>query len=310
VLIATIALTGRSAANRIIAHERHGPMPPAQSHPLVGLWKLRIPTGVRGPAGSPTMVDRAGTLSIETVGDSLVALMTLAPVADVASRTMRMSAANRTGKVAFTYGSEARLSNGSDERAAQAWSTYVFEAVGDSLSGVLSQEIEGISGVPDRRFSGTRVAQPMSSGNGASFTPTRPSPTRVSTHPLVGTWDVNVVAGHKDEPDGTVSPITSTGAFIFSSESDSLVVTMQVILSPSRTPIRLATIAASDTATFVRSAQALNAVKGEQNVMSTTPMVSTFRFVAVGDSLRGTMQTTSGSRTNSWPITGKRRTTP
>ncbi len=63
----------------------------------------------------------------------------------------------------------------------------------------------------------------------------------------------------------------------------------------------------SDTATFTRTAEALNAVKGERNALNRVPMVSTFRFNAAGDSLHGTMQTVSGARTNTWPIAGTRR---
>lgn len=131
----------------------------AQSHPLVGEWTLRVPTGVRGAAGTPVMVDRGGELAVEAVGDSLIATMTLAAVGEVPRKSMRMASRRVAGKVAFLSESDARLSNGSDERSVRATSTYLLEAVGDSLAGVLSQEIPGIDGVPDRLFSGVRAAR-------------------------------------------------------------------------------------------------------------------------------------------------------
>lgn len=134
--------------------------PLIQDHPLVGQWRLRVPIGVRGTDGAPVMVMRTGTVAVEARGDSLHASMTLDPVGDVPARTMRMSALRRNGKVSFVSSSDARLTNGSDERSVQAVSTYTLEAIGDSLAGVLSQEIPGISGVPDRPFSGERIANP------------------------------------------------------------------------------------------------------------------------------------------------------
>jgi pimeloyl-ACP methyl ester carboxylesterase len=590
---------------------------------LAGQWTLRVPTGVRGSAGTPVWIDRSGELSVAVVGDSLIATMTLAAIADVPAKTMRMASRRVDGKVTFHHTSDALFTNGSDERSVQAMSTYVLEAIGDSLAGVLSQEIPGISGVPDRRLSGKRVASQLGAdvvssevylqpqqriavetdrrinlycdgagdptvlldagagesmmvwrhvqrriarvtracaydraGYGFSDAATRasdavnivddvhrllraagiPTPivyvghsaaglygtllvathpqdvagavlidpgfayaerrmlaafqselaaplldyyasvlnflrdclalaqsgaltaptTKAATgcvetkgyqddidgalrqeltrqyalprlwaaalseyrsvwprndlsgidydqlgsapvgfgdrplivlardasaesampgmdsrqasimerarlaglaalaktssrgtlsvvgktghhvqfdqpdtvvaavtrvvadvrralaagapgHPLVGMWDVSVVAAHKDEPDGAVTPIMSSGVFSFSMEGDSLIVSMQVKLSPTGMPIRLATAARSDTATFVRTAKALNAVKGERNVLSAVPMVSTYRFIAVRDSLHGSMQVTSGGRTHTWPISGKRR---
>ncbi len=67
---------------------------------------------LRGSAGAPVMVDRGGELS---VGESLIATMSLAAIADVPPKSMRMAARRRDGKVAFVYTSDARLSNGTDD---------------------------------------------------------------------------------------------------------------------------------------------------------------------------------------------------
>jgi hypothetical protein len=132
-------------------------------------------------------------------------------------------------------------------------------------------------------------------------------PSGTSTHALVGSWDVDVVAGHRKSPDGTVSPLMSKGVFTFSAEGDSLVVSMQVTLSASGKPTRLAIPMPRDTATFVRAGETVQAVKGDQNTLGKVSIVSTFQFVAVGDSLIGSLKTASDGTNTDWPIRGARR---
>lgn len=138
-------------------------------------------------------------------------------------------------------------------------------------------------------------------------TTTAPIP---QTHPLVGVWDVDVVAGHKTAPDGTTSPIPSKGVFTFSQEGDSLVLSMMVALSPTRDPIRLAAKATADTVIFVRDSKAITA---ENFVLGSKPMRSTYRFVAVSDSLFGivtrSLDAANDPAAGTSPITGTRRAT-
>lgn len=134
------------------------------------------------------------------------------------------------------------------------------------------------------------------------------SPRQPPTHSLAGTWDVDVVAGHKLEDNGKTTPIMSKGVFTFSASGDSLILTMQVRLSPSPTPIRVATLLGSDTATFVRASRA---IMTENTTLSAKPMTTTFRFFAVGDSLRGTitraLEDPNDPAAGSSPVTGVRR---
>lgn len=125
--------------------------------------------------------------------------------------------------------------------------------------------------------------------------------------PLEGTWDVDVVAAHREAPDGTISPIMSKGVFTFTVEQDSLVVRMQVALSPTGRVSRLATRTAGDTAVFVRRGETVQASKGDRNTLGMIPIETTFRFVAVGDSLHGSMQSVSNGTKTEWPIAGVRR---
>jgi hypothetical protein len=131
---------------------------------------------------------------------------------------------------------------------------------------------------------------------------------RAQTHPLVGVWDVDVVAAHKLEDHGTTTPIMSKGVFSFTVEGDSLIAMIKVQLSPSPTPIRVATLLGSDTATFVRASRAITT---ENRTMSAKPMTTTFRFFAVGDSLRGTITRTlenpNDPAAGSSPVSGVRR---
>ncbi|MCC6242823.1 MAG: hypothetical protein IT353_08280 [Gemmatimonadaceae bacterium] len=130
------------------------------------------------------------------------------------------------------------------------------------------------------------------------------------THPLIGVWDVDVVAGHKTAPDGTTSPILSKGVFTFSQQGDSLVLSMMVALTPNRDPIRLAAKATSDTVIFVRDSKAITA---ENFVLGSKPMRSTFRFVAKTDSLHGnvtrSLDSADDPAAGTSPITGTRRAT-
>lgn len=128
------------------------------------------------------------------------------------------------------------------------------------------------------------------------------------THPLVGVWDVDVVAGHKTAPDGTTSPIPSKGVLTFTQHRDSLVLSMVIALTPNRDPIRIAAKATSDTVTFVRDSKAITA---DNLVLGAKPMRSTFRFVAVNDSLFGSvvrsLEAANDPAAGVSPITGTRR---
>lgn len=129
----------------------------AQTHPLVGEWKVQVAAGVRGNDGAPVFVNRPGSMSVKAQGDSLVATMELEPVAGVPKQTRRMVGKRVDGKVALAYQSEASLMGGGETVTRTATSTYTLEVKGDSLTGLISQEIGGVPGLRSQPMSGSRV---------------------------------------------------------------------------------------------------------------------------------------------------------
>ncbi|MCC6245969.1 MAG: hypothetical protein IT353_24260 [Gemmatimonadaceae bacterium] len=130
----------------------------AQSHPLVGEWKIRVPTQVRGENGAPTPMTLNGTLTVAQQADSLVATITMDPVpGQPASPLRRMAAVRRSGVVRFASTTTATLRGGSDEMQREATTTYVLDVKDNQLVGSIELEIPGVPDIPPRAIAGTRA---------------------------------------------------------------------------------------------------------------------------------------------------------
>jgi hypothetical protein len=121
----------------------------AQSHPLVGEWKVDLVVGGRmGNGGAVEPLRGTGTLTVQAVGDSLVATMAIDSVAGRPMRPpTRMATALKAGEVIFVSRGTATLSMNGESREAVSVSTYTFRVNGDALDGTMARALEGVEGV-------------------------------------------------------------------------------------------------------------------------------------------------------------------
>jgi hypothetical protein len=125
----------------------------AQSHPLVGEWKLAMVVGGRMENGTVTPINGTGTLTVSVVGDSLVANLATDPIEGRPTRPpARMAALNKSGDLVFVSRSTATLNINGEAREGTGVSTYTLKVNGDNLEGTVQRRIEGVEGVqlPDQ----------------------------------------------------------------------------------------------------------------------------------------------------------------
>ena len=118
----------------------------AQAHALAGRWTIEYAGGVRLENDVPTVILAKALLTITEVGDSLVATVRMEPNAELPSRPEARFAALRIAgnQVTFTQRSEAKLNMNGEEHVAIAVSTWTLMAPGDTLSGTLGRQLEGM----------------------------------------------------------------------------------------------------------------------------------------------------------------------
>ena len=120
----------------------------AQSHPMVGEWKLSMVVGARVENGTQTPINGTATLTVNAVGDSLVATMLIDPVDGQPQRpASRMTALDTSGDVVFVLRSTATVNINGESHEATGVSTYTFKVNGDRLDGTVTRSIEGIEGI-------------------------------------------------------------------------------------------------------------------------------------------------------------------
>ena len=130
----------------------------AQSHPLVGEWKVSVPAGMRVEDGEPTYMMATGVMTVSSTGDSLIAIMKMEPLEGMPPRpATRLAAKLVPGKVLFSLTSEAKVNVNGEESTMKAVSTFVLDAVGDQLVGTVTREIDGVAGMKDQPVKGTRT---------------------------------------------------------------------------------------------------------------------------------------------------------
>lgn len=117
----------------------------AQAHPLVGDWDVSYAGGMRIENDERIPIMVKGSLSILAEGDSLVAVLTTAAQEGLPARPPARFAAKRVdGKVTFLYRSEATLTLNGEQSKRTAISTYQMEATGDTLTGTVVRQVEGL----------------------------------------------------------------------------------------------------------------------------------------------------------------------
>ena len=135
----------------------------AQSHPLVGEWKLDLVVGGRMENGTVTPINGTATLTFAVAGDSLVGTMQVDSVDGQPQRPpSRMAALAKAGDLVFVSRSSARVNINGETREGTGVATYNFKVNGDTLEGTVTRSLEGIEGVelppqPAQPLKGTRT---------------------------------------------------------------------------------------------------------------------------------------------------------
>jgi hypothetical protein len=115
-----------------------------------------------------------------------------------------------------------------------------------------------------------------------------PTLARAQSHPLVGKWDVELVAGQRIE-DGVSTSVKAKGTLEIVQQGDSLIGTLTTVPvegMPQRPPARLAGKRIDGTMTFVSVSEGTLSGNGES---LTFQAISTWSLTATGDSLQGSV---------------------
>ncbi len=120
----------------------------AQQATLVGTWQLSFPIGMQVDNGVPTPILGTGMLTVEAVGDSLIATLVTDHAPDMPARPpARLAAGMRTGEAVFTSHAPGQINMNGEERDINVISTWTLTATGDNLAGTVQRQIEGFDGL-------------------------------------------------------------------------------------------------------------------------------------------------------------------
>ncbi len=115
-----------------------------QHQPLVGVWRISFPAGMRVENGVPTPIIGSGTLTIEAKGDSLIGDLVADSLPGRPARPpAHLAAAAGSGQIVFNSRTKAMVNINGDLREVTALSDWTLQAKGDSLSGTLRRRLEG-----------------------------------------------------------------------------------------------------------------------------------------------------------------------
>lgn len=131
----------------------------AQSHPLVGDWKISFAAGTRVENGTPTTITGTGKLIVTLQGDSLIARLIPDPIEGAARPESRLAAASGAGKVTFVSRGQASVNMNGEVKEVTSISTWILSANGDALEGTVERRLEGMD-TPSRGpqpVSGSRI---------------------------------------------------------------------------------------------------------------------------------------------------------
>lgn len=122
----------------------------------------------------------------------------------------------------------------------------------------------------------------------ATAVSTIPALSLAQSHPLVGSWNLELVAGQRVE-NGSVTPILATATLVVVAAGDSLIGTLTVAPiegAPQRPPARLAGKRVDGTMTFVSRTEGTMQMNGESR---TIEAISTWTLSVTGDTVEGTV---------------------
>ncbi len=131
----------------------------AQTHPIIGSWKISFAAGTRMENGTATTITGTGKLVVQLQGDSLVARLIPDPIDGTTRPESRMAALSGAGKVVFVQRGQARVNTNGEISEVTSISTWTMTAQGDVLEGTVERRLEGID-APSRGpqpVSGTRI---------------------------------------------------------------------------------------------------------------------------------------------------------
>ncbi len=132
----------------------------AQSHPLTGKWSVEYAAGMRIENETPTPIMAKAALTVESVGDSLIATLVTEPTADLPPRPpVRLAARRVDGKMTFVQRTTLRMNRDGEESSHPATITWQFEVSGDAISGTIERKVEGMEmpGGAPATLKGTRA---------------------------------------------------------------------------------------------------------------------------------------------------------
>ena len=119
----------------------------AQQQPLVGVWQVTYPGGMKMEDGVSTTIMATGRLTIEARADSLIATMVTDPSPDFPARPpVRVAAKAGAGDATFVARSTAIININGVEREATVLSSWVLRAKGDNLEGTVQRTLDGFEG--------------------------------------------------------------------------------------------------------------------------------------------------------------------
>ena len=121
------------------------PLDAQSASPLVGRWALEWELGRVSP-NDPRAITANGTLTVVASGDSLIATFEVQRRSDGRALPAPFTAGGRgtaTGTT-FVQTQEARLNMNGEELVRQVRVTWNLRAVGDTLTGEMQREIEGL----------------------------------------------------------------------------------------------------------------------------------------------------------------------
>jgi hypothetical protein len=133
----------------------------AQSRPVLGTWSIEWELGRRVENEDVQIIKATGTLTLKTVGDSVLATVTVASRSDgmPAPKPYTMSGKLTTDGAALSQVQQMRMNVNGEETVHEARVTWRVTATGDALSGEIEREMPGMmaAGGPPTRITGTRV---------------------------------------------------------------------------------------------------------------------------------------------------------
>jgi hypothetical protein len=130
-----------------------------QRQPLVGVWHIGYPVGMRLENGVAEPIMATGTLTIAARGDSLVGeLVTDSTPGLPRHAPTHLLGRPGVGEAVFTSSSKVTVNVNGNRSQGTAVSTWTLRASGDTLSGSVERKLEGVEAPPQEpgRVTGTR----------------------------------------------------------------------------------------------------------------------------------------------------------